>query len=200
MQLRFPASSAPSDPALGQPDAMPETTMSAARQAAEAAFQLGKPSASEDAPTVTVRRSRGSATGRANAEAEPLVQTGRPASGASKRPRVFLLPSGALGPESTAIPHDPTAAAQSLPLRRGTRAASVQRPGPVVHLFKAAADGLAPASAPLATPAEVPTFAQLRALAHMLTGVQSILDEAGRASAFRVLASDRPSSRHAETS
>jgi predicted metal-dependent phosphotriesterase family hydrolase len=57
----------------------------------------------------------------------------------------------------------------------------------VVQVFKAVADKVASTGAPLATHTDVPTFAQLRALARMLAGVQSILEEAQRASAFRVL-------------
>ena len=188
MQLRFRGPSALRDPASGQLDAMPETAMSAARQAAEAAFQVARPSATDDTPTVTVRRSRGSAPGRAGAEAEPLVEAAGLANGPGKRPRVFLLePVEGLTLDSATVAGDPTPATQSVPLRRARRTSSVQRPGPVVQVFKAVADKVASTGAPLATHTDVPTFAQLRALARMLAGVQSILEEAQRASAFRVL-------------
>ena len=76
--------------------------------------------------------------------------------------------------------------------RRNRRSPRAQRPGPVVQIFKATTNPAAAIDAQALVTKDTLTFTQLATLQAMLAGVQSLLEEARSAIAFRVLETDQP--------
>lgn len=149
-------------------------SMSAARQAAEAAFASapGEPTSAREA-AVTVRTARLVR----RAEAPPLAanDTSAAVQAASRAPRVFRI-EGAEAQSSTASSRDDRPAAEAAP--RSRRVASDRRPGPVLHVV--------PAVPPSTDPANM-TVAQLKAVIAELALVEPVLELIQRAQAFRVI-------------
>jgi hypothetical protein len=200
MQFHIPGLSPRIDRSFTQNEAAPEAPMSAARLAAETAFSVSRNSSPEQLPTITVRRSRGFGGAAANAETVPDAEHAALAASANKGPRIFRL--GPSTPQLTDAPAiEPAVApaagssfteAEEIPaIRRKRRVAAVQRPGPVVQIFKAAVDDRAEDGRDTTgVHGETVTRAQVAVLAEMLASVQSILEDVQRARAFRVLDPD----------
>jgi hypothetical protein len=178
--------------------------MSAARLAAEAAFEVAHRQAAVEMPSVTVRRVRGVRLGSDSASAQWAVPQAQSDTATSRDPRVFRLVPGA-GPgrepvEPGRVVAESSALVAVAPAgqgnqgsngRRKRRSSTAQRPGPVVQVFKAPTDSAVAVDRTVVVMPGAPTFIQLAALQEMLAGLQSLLEQAQQAREFRILETDR---------